>query len=228
MAEDKKKPFKDVAAPKRTNFEEIVFLLAGLLILAVIINQIVNYLNSLGVSGSSDDLVAVFQAYLRPFWSVWKVIAVILSATSVVWAIYSKRKLGVINKEEEKIYSTSPEQSLVKELTEENIKEKENEKWVRIKEHLNSDNPADWRLAIIEADIMLEEMLRTLNYHGDSVGEMLKSVDPSDMLTLDAAWEAHKIRNSIAHGGSDFQLSEREARRAIALFETVFQEFMVI
>jgi hypothetical protein len=60
------------------------------------------------------------------------------------------------------------------------------------------------------------------------VAEKLKSVDSSDMLTLDAAWEAHKVRNRIAHSGSDFELNEREAKRVIMLFESVFREFGMI
>ncbi|MEK7176026.1 MAG: hypothetical protein AAB695_01480 [Patescibacteria group bacterium] len=225
MAEEKKKPAEGIS---RTTGEEIIFLLAGLLILAVIINRIVSYLDSLGADVYSESFWKLLIAYLRPFWSVWKVIVVILSATCLIWIIYSLRKLGEINKEEQNIYGPSKSESLLEELTEKPEKEKENEKWLRVMNHANSENPSDWRLAIIEADVMLEELLRNLNYHGDSMGEMLKSVDKNDFLSLDAAWEAHKIRNNIAHEGGDFQLNEREARRAISLFETVFKEFQLI
>ncbi|MEK7227703.1 MAG: hypothetical protein AAB641_02315 [Patescibacteria group bacterium] len=224
MADEKKKSAP--VAPARTNFEEIIFLLAGLLILAVIINRIVSYLDSLGLN--AGGLFELLRAYLGPFWSVWKVIAVVISAASVAWAICNKRKLGAINKEENKIYNSLSEESLLEELTEKNTKDKGNEKWLKVTEHVNSENPSDWRLAIIEADVMLEELLRNLNYHGDSVGEMLKSVDKSDFLSLESAWEAHKIRNSIAHEGGNFQLNEREARRAITLFEKVFREFGIV
>ncbi|MFA6095584.1 MAG: hypothetical protein WC767_01965 [Candidatus Paceibacterota bacterium] len=100
-----------------------------------------------------------------------------------------------------------------------------NEKWLKVQEHIKSENPSDWRLAIIEADIMLDEMLEKRGYQGDSLGEKLKSIDKSDMLTLQDAWEAHKVRNQIAHAGSDFQLNEREAKRVIDLFQKVFEEF---
>jgi hypothetical protein len=45
------------------------------------------------------------------------------------------------------------------------------------------------------------------------------------MKTLNQAWEAHKIRNAIAHQGADFLLSEREAKRVVSLYREVFQEF---
>lgn len=101
----------------------------------------------------------------------------------------------------------------------------QNEKWNIIEEHINSENPNDWRLAILEADIALGELLDKLGYRGEGIGEQLKSVDKSDFTTIDDAWEAHKIRNLIAHEGASFLISEREAKRVIALFKKVFDEF---
>jgi len=99
------------------------------------------------------------------------------------------------------------------------------EKWLKVSAHINSDDLSQWRLAILEADIMLADILEKMGYQGDSIGDKLKSIDKSDFLTLDYAWEAHKIRNQIAHKGSDFQLNEREAKRVIDLYKTVFSEF---
>ena len=98
-------------------------------------------------------------------------------------------------------------------------------RWERILEHLNSARESDWRLAILEADVLLAEMVTNMGYHGDSLGEKLKSVEPSDFTTLPKAWEAHAVRNKIAHEGASFALSEREAKRVIALYEEVFNEF---
>lgn len=103
-----------------------------------------------------------------------------------------------------------------------------NPKWEKVLEHLNSPNASDWRLAILEADIMLAEILDKMGYHGTTIGDKLKSIEPSDFDTLDEAWEAHKIRNAIAHEGSDFTLNKPEAERVIRLFKKVFEEFKFI
>lgn len=103
-----------------------------------------------------------------------------------------------------------------------------NPKWAKVREHITSENPGDWRLAILEADIILDEMLDKMGYHGETIGEKLKMVEPSDFTSINSAWEAHKIRNSIAHEGSDFLISHREAERVIALFKEVFEEFKFI
>lgn len=97
-------------------------------------------------------------------------------------------------------------------------------RWDRIKEQLASDNEQSWRLAILESDIMLNEMLDTLGYRGETVADKMRQVDRGDFRTIDLAWEAHKVRNKIAHEGSAHTLTAREARRVIDLFEAVFKE----
>ncbi|HEY4516071.1 MAG TPA: hypothetical protein VJH67_02700 [Candidatus Paceibacterota bacterium] len=99
------------------------------------------------------------------------------------------------------------------------------DKWKKVLEHIESEHPSDWRLAIIEADIMLAELLEKLNLPGETIGDKLKSVEKSDFNTLDFAWEAHKVRNKLAHEGSEFLLNQREARRVIDLYDQVFKEF---
>jgi hypothetical protein len=105
---------------------------------------------------------------------------------------------------------------------------KENEKWQKVLEHINSTNPSDWKLAILECDIMLCDILEKMGYMQESISEKLKSVEPSDFTNIEYAWEAHKIRNQIAHEGSDFLINEREAKRVIGLYEAVFREFEFI
>jgi hypothetical protein len=87
---------------------------------------------------------------------------------------------------------------------------------------------SDWKFAIIEADIMLDEMLTTMGYKGDTVGEKLKQVERSDFSTVEKAWEAHKVRNQIAHEGSAFSITKPEAVRVIELYKDVFEEFFII
>lgn len=103
-----------------------------------------------------------------------------------------------------------------------------NPKWEKILSLIDSSNENDWRLAIIEADIMLAELLEKMQLPGETMGEKLKLIEKSDFTTLDSAWEAHKMRNAIAHQGSNFLLTQREARRIISLYQSVFDEFQMI
>ena len=105
--------------------------------------------------------------------------------------------------------------------------EKQN-RWQHIQDLIKSYNTNDWRQAIIEADIILEEMLDKMGYDGVTIGDKLKNVERSDFVTLDKAWAAHKVRNQIAHDGSNFKLSREVAEKTIKDFEEVFKEFYYI
>ena len=93
--------------------------------------------------------------------------------------------------------------------------------------HSSSNNPSDWKLAIIEADIILDDTLKEKGYAGGSLGERLKSIAPHQLASLNDAWEAHKIRNKIAHDGSDFILTKRIAQETIVKYQRVFTELGV-
>jgi hypothetical protein len=103
-----------------------------------------------------------------------------------------------------------------------------NEQWELVEEHVSSDNPSDWRIAILEADNMLEDMLVRMGYDGESIADRLRTVEPSDFTHIQSAWEAHKVRNQIAHEGVNFVVTQREARRVIELYRKVFEEFRYI
>ncbi|MDO8482848.1 MAG: hypothetical protein Q7S86_03460 [bacterium] len=103
-----------------------------------------------------------------------------------------------------------------------------NKRWEEITVHINSHNQSDWRLAILECDIVLDEMLTKMSYRGETLADKLKAVEKSDFLSIDKAWEAHRVRNAVAHEGSNFQITDREARRVVALYEEVFREFHYI
>ncbi len=103
-----------------------------------------------------------------------------------------------------------------------------NERWEHIVKLASSGNQSDWRRAILEADIMLSDVLKTQGYAGAGVGEQLKMANPIQMTTLDLAWKAHKVRNEIAHGGESYALTERDTRTAIDYYKRVFEELGAI
>ena len=103
-----------------------------------------------------------------------------------------------------------------------------NLQWRHVLNYLVSPNESDWKLAILEADTMLEELTDKLELDGKNIGEKLKAADKAKFKTLDNAWEAHIVRNKIAHDGAKFELTQREANRIAVLYENVFREFGMI
>ena len=100
-----------------------------------------------------------------------------------------------------------------------------NERWKKVLDYLFSINENDWKLAVIEADSMLFDLLTQMGFKGENMGDKLKEANQSNFRSLNLAWEVHNIRNKIAHEGSSFELSLHEAKRVIALYEQIFQEF---
>ncbi len=101
-------------------------------------------------------------------------------------------------------------------------------RWNRIIEHAESQNPNDWMSAILEADIILAELLEAEGAIGDGVGEKLRGLTRGNLRTLDSAWEAHRMRNSLAHEGASVLMNNREVMRILALYQSVFEELKFI
>lgn len=100
-----------------------------------------------------------------------------------------------------------------------------NQRWIQTLAYLFSQHASDWKLAVIEADSMLEELLDQLGFKGASLGDKLKSADQETFHNLTQAWEVHTIRNKIAHDGVAFDLTQREAKRVIAIYEEIFRGY---
>lgn len=98
-------------------------------------------------------------------------------------------------------------------------------RWNRVLENAKSEDEHKWRLAILEADIMLSELLDLQGYKGETIAEKMKQVSRTQFNSIDDAWEAHKVRNRVAHEGVEFKISEREKNHVMNLYERVFREF---
>lgn len=168
-------------------------------------------------------------------WQYFKYVFWILSAILFVLYLYARFGLESAREEAAKKLIGEPtsvphidmNSDVVSSITPETEK-KANVRWMHVMQLLESHSQGDWRQAIIEADIILEEMLDKMGYEGVSIGDKLKNVESSDFLTLNQAWEAHKIRNKIAHMGSEFKITQGEARKVILLYQEVFEEFYFI
>lgn len=164
---------------------------------------VINYLRSFQETGLYTTLFAV---------------AFVFSVLCLGGAVYAGIRLAQVKKAEQRRLQALTHAAISGEDT-------ENERWQEILAHAASDDEELWRLAIIEADAMMDEMLDKAGYPQDSLGDKLRSAERSDFRTIDSAWEAHKLRNVLAHKGSTYDLTEREVQEAIENYRRVFQEF---
>ncbi len=149
------------------------------------------------------------------FW--WKIIASTVSVLFVVgiaYAVWRTQEVFAVLRGSHKI----PVVVTGAEPSQKNIM-----MWKQMLSRASSDDENERKLAIISADSLIDKILELAGYHGENLGERLKKIEPSDLDSLNDVWEAHKIRNRIAHE-PDLHLSRDEAINALSCYEKVLKE----
>ena len=104
--------------------------------------------------------------------------------------------------------------------------EKYRVRWMTIEQSLKADNEASRHLAIMNADKLLDLALKESGVRGQTMGDRLKFAKEK-MSNRNAVWQAHKLRNQIAHE-PDVQVTHDQARRALAGFKQALKDLGAI
>ena len=96
-------------------------------------------------------------------------------------------------------------------------------RWEEILKHIESTREAEWKFAVIEADKLVDDLLKSSGFPGETMGERLMNIDKTQLITLDSLWDAHKTRNRLVHDTNYF-LRYAEAKRAVSLYEETLKE----
>lgn len=173
-------------------------------------------------TGPLADGAAGVLGFLEVLWSVYAVLAYLVAGLCLYLYVYASIRKGQLEALQEEMIAKSEE------LYDEKFRTgPKNNRLGDVMAHIATDNPNDWKLAIIEADIILDDTLKRAGFVGTSLGERLRSIGPAQLASLDDAWQAHKVRNQIAHGGADFVLTKRLAEDTIKQYRRVFEELGV-
>lgn len=99
----------------------------------------------------------------------------------------------------------------------------EDPRWKRIDTLTQSTNANDWRIALIEADAVMDELIKNMGFPGENMGERMKGMVKSDFPLLDSAWEVHRLRNTLAHE-TGYQLTKTEMDKAMDTYHRIFKD----
>lgn len=187
-----------------------------------ILAQGFNYDNNYAEQNYSSSTVPV-KTQTEVLFTKISIISGTISAFFAVIAAYAIIRMFMIQKHE-----IEHRDHAVHEYLSKKAYDAKNPRWELIQNLIQSPAEADWRMAIIEADVLLEEALIYAGFTGFGVGEMLTSANPKSFSTYQAAWEAHKVRNDISHMGSTFKLTKEDAIRTLNLYRLVMEEFGII
>lgn len=88
-----------------------------------------------------------------------------------------------------------------------------------IKKRFKTDNVSQYKVAIIEADALVEEVLGGIGYSGANMAEKLEEVGEAHLDDhLEALKGAHEIRNKVVHE-QDFEINREMAIAVFGVYE---------
>ena len=149
------------------------------------------------------------NTYFSYLW-ILQLISVVVSLILFAASIYFLIQTGFLASRIDRI------QDVI--LRSDTSKKRAQSSWNDIERHFFTGDDNDLRIAIIEADNLLDEALRTAGVQGSNVGDRLKRVRVDQLPNVDDVWQAHKLRNRIAHE-PNFALKRDLAERALTVYE---------
>jgi len=100
-------------------------------------------------------------------------------------------------------------------------------RWRKIKARLETGLESEYKLAVMEADKMLDDILMRMGFGGKTLGERLTKLTTASLPNIEEVRQAHRIRNNIIHD-PDYRLSLDEARRVIAIYEKALTDLQAL
>lgn len=98
------------------------------------------------------------------------------------------------------------------------VKGKMQEAWERSTKRLESEDPDNWKAAILELSEMLNEVLGIIGYDGALLGEKLEHIVGAQVGNKKEIEAANQVKNIIIQD-SEFVLTKEEAERTAKAFE---------
>lgn len=99
-------------------------------------------------------------------------------------------------------------------------------KFLEIENKLKKENPASYVSTVINADKLLDKAMMEMGVAGKTMGDRLKKC--GDRFTnLNGVWQAHKLRNAIAHE-SDVEVSYKRAYNALQFYKQALKDLGAI
>lgn len=90
--------------------------------------------------------------------------------------------------------------------------------WLKTKARLNTGMESEYKLAVVEADSVLDETLSKMGFGGQSLGERLEKLSAVSLPNINEVKETHKARNNMIHD-PNYRLNLDDAKKAIDVYE---------
>jgi hypothetical protein len=95
--------------------------------------------------------------------------------------------------------------------------------WKKIQKNMRSESIADWKTAIIEADKILDELLKASGFRGETIDDRFNQITPEFISNTNQIKEIHLFRNRIINE-PNFIIRREDAWIAIYTYQKAFEE----
>ncbi|MDP3014946.1 MAG: hypothetical protein Q8N28_00770 [bacterium] len=162
-----------------------------------------------------DDFINFFTENLL----VFQIVSLFVSTILLSFIIYFIAKLNIIGEKIENFIDVLGAKDISKRRT---LKA-----WKQIQRRLKTGELNQLKLAILEADKVLYEVLKMIDYQAKNFDEILEKITEIQLSNIKEIRHIHKLRHRIA-SEPDFQISVNEAEMAIEIYKRAFQELKLI
>lgn len=101
-------------------------------------------------------------------------------------------------------------------------KNKMQKRWEKVLARLQSQKSDQYKVAVLEADEIADEVLAKVGYPGSNMGERLESITVNQLEMIEELRKAHETRNGIVHK-ADFQLDRKTAEDLVGVYQKVLE-----
>jgi len=101
------------------------------------------------------------------------------------------------------------------------------ERWAAVAKKFALGTPESMRLAVIEADALVDTALKNMDVPGDHLADRISNLDTEDLTTINRLWRAHRMRNELVHTPG-YSLSSSNAELALNDYEAFLKEIEVL
>ncbi len=100
------------------------------------------------------------------------------------------------------------------------------ERWKKIAARASAGTLDSMRLAIIEADTLVNDSLKRMGLPGEHMADRLANFSDPE-IDLTRIWRAHRLRNDLVHAAG-FTISVEEAKKAIDDYESFLKNLHLL
>jgi hypothetical protein len=100
-------------------------------------------------------------------------------------------------------------------------------RWREIEAKADDALPDAAKLAIIEADKFVDDLLKKMGLPGEHMADRLDNLADNEMRSIQKLWDAHRLRNNIVHTPG-FKVSSQEARKAMEGYRAFLEELGIL